>query len=188
MNQAKELLRQEMFSRIRAQHPSDIDESNAAILKNLLSLPEFIAAARVFTYVSIGREPDTRAVIDFCLSAGKTVAVPADMKNGDMRFALLDKPLSALAAGVFGIPIPEDIAPRCHAEKGDIVLVPALCYDRDFYRLGRGGGYYDQYLASCQAFSVGLCREAFLLPELPHEAHDMPVSCLVTDKRIARPK
>ena len=165
-----------------------IYESNLGIFRNIVLLPEFIAAPRVFTYLSIGREVDTKALIEYCLEIGKQLALPSDCCRGKMSFALLDCPVSELPRGKFDIPVPRDDAKRLIPESRDIIIVPALCYDESFNRMGRGGGYYDRFLSDCPAFSVGLCREKLVVTAVPRDGYDLPVSCLVTENRIARPK
>ena len=181
-------MRKEIKARIAQFDALDISESNAGILHNISALPEFIATRRIFTYLSIGREPDTRKLIELCLSMGKTVAVPYKYNAGEMHFALLDRPAEALETGVFGIPVPADDAVELVPKEGDLLVVPALCCDEYGYRLGRGGGYYDRYLTEHAFFSVGLCREALLVDKVPLDVWDKRVSCVITDKRIARPK
>ena len=88
--------------------------------------------------------------------------------------------LAALAEG--------PLAGRVEPESGDMIIVPALCFDRQGYRLGQGGGYYDRWLElHPELFSVGLCRERFLQERVPREAHDMRVRCVATEKEAARP-
>ena len=106
-------------------------------------------------------------------------------RGGAMDFALYD---GALVEGLYGIPEPGPDAERVEPESGDIIIVPALCFDRQGYRLGQGGGYYDRWLELHPGlFSVGLCRERFLQERVPREAHDMCVRCVVTEKEAARP-
>ncbi|MEG0876653.1 MAG: 5-formyltetrahydrofolate cyclo-ligase [Oscillospiraceae bacterium] len=180
-------LRDEIKSRIRALSPEYLAESDLAIFQSLLSLPEFISAPRVFAYFSIGHEVDTRRLIQYCEKIGKPLALPVDLTELSMSFALIDCPLENLPRGLFNIPEPRAGALRASPNADDIILVPALCYDSRGYRLGRGGGYYDRFLASCPAFSLGLCREALLVPKVPTEDFDLSVNCLISDKRIARP-
>lgn len=183
----KKTLRKEIKARITALDSAYIAESDKAIAQNIISLPEFIAAPRVFTYLSMDREADTRSIIEHCMALGKPVALPCDCKNGEMSFALLDCPVEQFPLGSYGIPTPPDSSERLSPENGDLVLVPALCYDEHGYRLGHGGGYYDRYLSAFRVFSVGLCREALLVGTVPTDEFDMRVDCLVTEKRIARP-
>ena len=184
----KQTFRAEISARIAALGSDYIAESDRAILERLLDLPEFIKAPRVFTYLSVGREVDTVGLIEHSRKLGKTLALPISFENGIMRFALLEDPLSELPVGRYGIPSPRESSRELIPEEGDIIIVPALCCDDEGYRLGHGGGYYDRYLAACKAFSVGLCREALMTARLPRDEFDIRLNCLVTEKRIARPK
>ena len=47
-------------------------------------------------------------------------------------------------------------------------------------RLGRGGGHYDRFLATCGAPTVGVCFTEQIVDELPAEAHDVGVGRVVT--------
>lgn len=183
----KEKFRSDIKLKIAGLEREYINDSNNKIFNNILSLPEFAAAQTVFVYCSIGREVDTRAIIDYCLETGKRVALPTDYDEGKMNFALLDRPVSELPRGMFDIPVPMKSAVRLKPCSGDIIIVPALAYDESFYRIGRGGGYYDIFLSDCPAFPVGLCRERLVVPEVPRDSYDIPVCAFVTEKRIARP-
>ncbi|NLV87040.1 MAG: 5-formyltetrahydrofolate cyclo-ligase [Clostridiales bacterium] len=183
----KKSLRTEIRRRISLLDSSYIEESNSSIFEKLICLPEFISAPRVFTYCSVSREVDTRKLINHCFEIGKSVALPTNLFEGNMSFALINKSPEHLPAGVLSIPEPlpdaEIVFPREH----DLIIVPALCYDLNCYRLGQGGGYYDRFLSKCNAYSVGLCRELLLLEEVPTDKFDLPTKCLITEKRIARP-
>lgn len=63
-----------------------------------------------------------------------------------------------------------------------MVLVPALAIDRHGFRLGRGGGYYDRSLALAghDVILIGVIFDDELLADVPHDAHDLPVTHLVT--------
>ncbi|MEA4895054.1 MAG: 5-formyltetrahydrofolate cyclo-ligase, partial [Oscillospiraceae bacterium] len=131
----------------------------------------------------------TRAFVGYCIQMDKPVALPCDCeKDGSMSFALLDRPISELEDGVYGIPVPPSTAKRIQPRDGDIIIVPALCYDKDGFRLGHGGGYYDRYLFTHRIVSVGLCREAMIVDSVPREEHDIGTDIIITEKRIARPK
>ncbi|MEN3940087.1 5-formyltetrahydrofolate cyclo-ligase [Prosthecobacter sp. SYSU 5D2] len=67
-----------------------------------------------------------------------------------------------------------------------LILVPGLAFSQhDGSRLGRGGGFYDRFLARPEvtATRVGICFESQLFAHLPCEAHDAQVSELMTEKR-----
>lgn len=63
----------------------------------------------------------------------------------------------------------------------DLVFVPALAADKDNFRLGYGGGYYDRFLVQTKAFKVCPIYEGFVVEKLPHENFDIPVDCIITN-------
>lgn len=182
----KSLFRAGVRLRLSALSDTYISESDSGILKNLLTLPEFLSAKRVFAYYSVDREADTRALITRALSLGLPLALPRTEPKRQMSFALISS-LDELVTGPLGIPEPPGALPAIAPASGDVIIVPALCYDLRGYRLGHGGGYYDRFLSSCPAFTAGLCREALLCEAVPTQPHDIPVAALITENKIARP-
>lgn len=63
-------------------------------------------------------------------------------------------------------------------------LVPGLAFDRKGFRLGRGKGYYDQYLASFKGIKVGVIPQTRLFPELPTDAWDVRMDYLATEDQF----
>lgn len=183
MSEEKKHLRAEIRAELEAWSAETLAQSDRQIVRHVLALPEFQAAQRVFAYYSVFPEPDTHAVIAAALEQGKTVALPVTEGKGVMHFALLD---AALAAGRYGIPEPDASALHMLPQPGDVLLVPALAFDRAGYRLGRGGGYYDRYLAETECCTVGLARDAFLYETLPRTWNDLPVSIVISEKEVVR--
>jgi 5-formyltetrahydrofolate cyclo-ligase len=75
---------------------------------------------------------------------------------------------------------PEDLA---------VVLVPGLIFSEpNGARLGRGGGYFDRYLARTPktTLRVGVALDWQVVSNLPTEPHDQCMNWLVTDKRVIR--
>lgn len=163
-----------------------LSESNAGILQRLLALPEYRAAARVFAYYSVGREVDTRAFLRRAQEDGKELYLPVVLGAGEMDFAHFTEG-DALQSGQMQIPEPGPHAPRACPGTADLLIVPGLCFDRQGFRLGQGGGYYDRCLAQYpDCCAVGLCREAMLTDCVPREGHDRAISLLVTEARVVR--
>lgn len=59
----------------------------------------------------------------------------------------------------------------------DLIFVPALTADKDGYRLGYGGGFYDRFLSEYSDIKtiVPIAKELFV-DELPHENFDIPIN------------
>ncbi len=66
----------------------------------------------------------------------------------------------------------------------DLIIVPAVAYDRTGNRVGRGKGYYDRLLSRAKASTIGVCYDFQLLDENEIEAdpHDIPVKFIVADR------
>ena len=72
-----------------------------------------------------------------------------------------------------------------------IMIVPMLMFDREFIRLGYGGGYYDKSIIKLKKhfqkenfffITVGLAYSAQEFNKLPREKHDMNLDYIVTEK------
>jgi 5-formyltetrahydrofolate cyclo-ligase len=70
----------------------------------------------------------------------------------------------------------------------DLVLVPGLGFTNTGYRIGRGMGFYDRFLAQPEfnGTSCGLAFHEQIVDELPVLDHDVPLSMLVTDRGVRR--
>lgn len=181
----KPAIRQVWRQRLQELDEVYITRSNAGILENLLALPEYRKAPRVFSYYSVGREVDTRAFLRCAQADGKELYLPVIQGTGEMVFTRFFRE-SDLTAGVLNIPEPRWGAPRACPTEEDLLVIPGLCFDGEGYRLGQGGGYYDRYLARHLGRTAGLCREALYAEAVPREPHDRPVTLLITESRVVR--
>lgn len=181
MNLAKQELRTRLLAEIDALPAAYIAQSDEGIFEILQALPQFKAAKTIFSYYGLGREPGTVRILELALSMGKTVTLPVCFKGGIMEARAINS-LSELEESKIHLREPLSSDRVMPPEALDFVIVPAMTYDLNGYRLGRGGGYYDRFLRGLSSFTVGLTRERLLLEKVPCEAHDIPVVCVVTEK------
>ena len=67
----------------------------------------------------------------------------------------------------------------------DLIFVPALMADKQNYRLGYGGGYYDRFLKSHPAVTgICVCYDECVTEKLPADEHDTPVSAIITQQHF----
>jgi len=68
----------------------------------------------------------------------------------------------------------------------DVVLVPGRLFDRDGFRLGRGGGHYDRLLPRLRPGvpAVGVTVGARVVERVPREPHDVPMTHLATETGV----
>lgn len=92
-----------------------------------------------------------------------------------------------LQTGKYGILEPYPDCPELSAADVDLILVPAVACDRNGYRLGYGGGYYDRLLTSPDWSSiptVGMIFAQDLFDNLPTESWDQPLQFICTEKGL----
>jgi 5-formyltetrahydrofolate cyclo-ligase len=166
------------------------------------SLPQFAAARTVALYHALPDEVPTADLLARWLGV-KRLALPVIVKaisvgaTTVMFFREYTGPQN-LATGPFGImePSPTSAAPlssRTTREverrdllippsEIDLMLVPGVAFDRSGRRLGRGGGFYDRYLAAPDAahiYKVGLAHPHSIVPNVPTEQHDITMDIVV---------
>jgi 5-formyltetrahydrofolate cyclo-ligase len=155
---------------------------------HLAALPEFQQARTVLLFAAIDDEADTWPILADALATGKTLALPKiDRKRRMVDARVVYDLEDDLAPGIFGIMQPQrgEIVPPAAI---DFILVPARGFDGAGNRLGRGGGYYDRYLAQ-PGLHAALCGVGFaaqVLDGLPHTPRDLPVHLLVTEEGVLR--
>lgn len=68
----------------------------------------------------------------------------------------------------------------------DIMLVPGMAFDLYGGRLGHGAGYYDDFVRRFEHYNkrrpllIGVALTQQILPEVPMEAHDVHMDCILT--------
>ena len=177
---AKSFFRKEAARRLSALTEEEIIAGNEAITGRVLKHPAYRNAKCIFTYVSCGRESDTRRILADALAAGKCVCVPRSLPGGQMEICRI-RDLSELTASRFGIPEPPEGTATVSRDTVDLALIPCVAANRAGLRLGHGGGYYDRFLEGFSGTSLLLCREALIFGHIPSEAHDRLCTELITD-------
>lgn len=160
------------------------DRFISATFSLLLSAPEIRSAKMIASYVSLEDEPSTEELNREFLKNGVTLLLPrVNGKilqwvewNGDTAALLETRKLL------------EPIGPPLlDISSIDAVIVPSLHIDRDGYRLGQGGGFYDRALPLMPGWKVGLVHSGEITGEpLPREDHDVRLSAAATPDLIVR--
>lgn len=163
----------------RKQIPREIrDERDGKILASLLDSPLYKGSQTIFTYLSVDEEIDTRGLIRRGLADGKKIYIPKILGRLEMVPVRI-RAKEDLVPGKAGIPtskLDESI------EEPDLILVPGFCFDKDFYRIGYGGGYYDYYLAKTSSPSLGLFYTTSQIEEIPRDDFDIPLKNILTEE------
>jgi len=127
-------------------------------------------------------EVDLRDFVASLIERGARPALPVVVQKGAPLIFREWRPDALMTSGVWNIPVPADgetLVP-------EVLLVPLVGFDPRLYRLGYGGGFYDRTLAAMPRVTraIGVGYERAYLETIYPQAHDIPMSVIVTDRRV----
>lgn len=160
---------------------SAIEKAKAAmaVFSSLEQSAAFALADNILLYHSLPDELSTREFLDRW-HGRKHFFLPR--VNG-LNLEILPYDSSRMALGAFHIEEPQG-SDTCDISQIEMIVVPAVAYDRRGNRVGRGKGYYDRLLAQSLATKVGVGYDFQLIDdEIPAEEHDVAVDMVITDRR-----
>ena len=142
------------------------------------------APAIVSGFWPIKDELDIRPLLVELINQGCQVVLPVVQGKGQPLVFRAWRPGDALEAGVFNT-----LQPSAKRETLDpqVLIVPLLACDREGWRLGYGGGFYDRTLAGLRSrrrvTAIGVGFDAQFVDDVPHGPSDERLDWLLTDKR-----
>lgn len=145
------------------------------VFSRLEQTAAFLMAEKVLMYHSLPDELCTHSFLKKWASK-KNFFLPR--VNG-VNLDILPYDESRLELGSFHIEEPSG-SDTVNADEIELIVVPAVAYDRRGNRLGRGKGFYDRLLATTRATKIGVGYEFQLLDEIPSEPHDVPMDYVIT--------
>ena len=170
--------------------PGERASIDTRIAHRVVAAPAFVQSETVLIYLSFASEVETRGIIRAAWELGKAVALPRVCAEHSLRWYRVDS-LDGLRVSSFGIKEPPPHEEReviAGSAPGHVAIVPGLAFDRQGFRLGYGGGFYDVFLAGFPGVSIGLCRERQLCASLDDlgviDSHDRCVDFVVTEQRV----
>ena len=183
---AQDRLRSWAKERVEAMDPADRIGASERLLARLRAWEGYASASDVAAFWSLPREVPLQAVLQAVLDDGKNLWLPRVREQAGWMDMVRVRDLEAdLACGRWNIR--EPIGPASDdVPDGTLVLVPGEVFDLHGSRIGKGGGYYDRWLARHPgALRVGIAWNAQVHPgNLPQEAHDQPLGHLLCPERL----
>lgn len=179
----KKELRLQTLAKLDQISAEEFERSTALLHEHLLQLPVWKQAKTIALTMSRGKEIPTLPLIKKAWEEGKTVCIPTCFpKTKEMTFYEYT-PATKMTSSYFGLLEPDPLESTVvHKEAIDLIIVPGVCFDQRGYRIGFGGGYYDRYLADYHGVTIALCLSLQQIKHVPSEAHDIPVSMMVSEK------
>lgn len=184
MQKAKSALRAEMLARRNAMSEEEIAEKSADIVEIACALPSWQQAGVVCSYLAIGSEVRSAALIEKAFSQGMVVALPrTDMQQKRLTLHPVSS-LKELLQGPFGLLEPPADSPNISPADIELFIIPGMAFDARGNRLGYGAGFYDQLLKNTAAPRLALAFAQQIAPNIPVDEWDVPLDLLVTDDGV----
>ncbi len=140
------------------------------------------AGVPVSAYWPKGDELDPRPLMAALDALGNAIGLPVVVRPGAPLLFRRWRPGDELEPVGFGLREPaaaqDRVIPR-------VLFVPLLAFDRDGYRLGYGGGYYDRSLAELRSegavLAIGLAYAGQEIARVPRGPEDQRLDRIVTE-------
>lgn len=186
----KSQIRAEVKAQLAELSDDQVHDLSVKACDRLVRADFFKSALTVMVYLPIRAELDITPVALRCFQLGKTVCAPRvdwehrrmtpiEIRSFDDRFEVRRHGVREPAEG------------RCVAiDEIDLFIVPGIAFDASGARLGRGGGYFDRFLAHTAArqrsVRCGICFDFQIVDTVPAAPHDVHLDAIVTDRRLIR--
>lgn len=184
----KDNIRQEFLKKRRKMNKEEAIKCSEDIISQLTNSQVFKESENIMIYLSFNNEVDTFKLMEYCLNNGKRVIVPYCIKKERKIIpSEIKNPNTELKTSSLGFKEPDLANLReVKIEDIDLVIVPGVVFDECGNRIGFGGGYYDRFLKRLKntTMTIAICYDYQLIDKVPVDELDIPVKCIMTDKRI----
>lgn len=152
---------------------------SARIAEGLDAAVGDVTGLMVSLYWPFRGEPDLRNWMASVNERGGRTALPVVVEKGRPLIFRAWKAGEPLLKGVWNIPVPAEGTPVLP----DIVVSPVVGIDRDNYRLGYGGGFYDRTLAAMprKPLVIGVGYELQRIPTIYPQPYDIPMDRFISE-------
>ena len=183
---SKKELRQQLRQATAAIPPQQLHERSVQACGRLIATREYERSEIIMVFLSLPTEVDTTPLVLHAWRDRKRVLAPKvsweqrrmlPIEIRSFSDDVSETPLG-LREPAQGMPIP--------LTNIDVVIVPGLGFDLAGNRIGRGRGFYDNFLAhhDFNGTACGLALEDQVVEHVPVKEHDMRVDMLVTDADV----
>jgi 5-formyltetrahydrofolate cyclo-ligase len=184
IREAKAQMRRQVRAEVNRMTPEERISASASARTRLTAQPQWQGSKSVLFFAPVPGELDIWPLLEPALKEGKCVCLPRFEEGRDHYVACrIGNGSSHVKAGRFGIREAADSCEELSLNRLDLILVPGVAFDSRGCRLGRGKGFYDQLLATACGLTCGVAFDQQIVREIPVEAHDVHVNCILTPSR-----
>lgn len=184
----KKDIRKELLNKRNLLSQEEVRQKSLSIANQLKAHPFYEKANHVMLYLAFNNEVVTETIIKDLFDSNKKVYIPLTVpKTREMIVSELRNLEEDLEIGNFGVLEPKKEAIRpTSPDILDLVIVPGVGFDKNGYRVGYGGGYYDRFLPRLSRTipTVALAFEVQMIEKAPTDDYDFPVQYIITEEQF----
>lgn len=182
----KKNLRKEILEKRKELTQNQHEIYSKSIINRILESDFYENAKTIMSFISFGDEVDTHFFIKKSIEDGKRIVVPITISEPRHLKVSHLKNFNELEPGFYNILTPKEEYLRFIDPKEiDLIITPGVVFDREGYRIGYGGGYYDRFLVNLPKVpKVAIAFDLQLIDQVPKEDFDIPVDYIFTENEI----
>ena len=177
----KSFLRSKSLKLRKTKNKKDIKINISKVLK---ILKKFNYKKKIFGgYYPINYEMNILHILKNLENQNIKISLPITGQNNEMDFYKWSS-TDVLILNGYGIPEPqknEKVIP-------DILLIPLVSFDKNLFRIGYGGGFYDRYIKKISKFkkvlNIGIAHSSQKVSKIPFNKYDQKLDMIITEKYI----
>ena len=184
----KEEIRRKILKKRLSLSCEDIKNKSQQVFLNLDETVEYRNSQNIMFYIATRSEVQTEEMIKTSIKMGKNIFVPIILTEctnlAPSKIIDFDNELEKDKKGIlepkreyYRLFPPEDI---------DLIIIPGVAFDLSGNRIGRGFGYYDNFLRKVRSSAkiIALAFEMQIVKKIITDKNDITVHKIITEKRI----
>lgn len=184
----KEEIRRNVLKKRLSLSSEYIKKKSQQILLNLVETVEYKNSQNIMFYVATKSEVQTEGMIKVSIKMGKNVFVPIILPEclnlAPSKIFDFDVELEKSSKGILE---PKKEYRRLFTpENIDLIIVPGVAFDLSGNRIGRGFGYYDNFLSKIHTSTkiIALAFEMQIVKKIFADKNDVSVNKIITESRV----
>jgi len=183
----KEEIRRNILKKRLSLSSEEIKNKSQQVFSRLTETVEYRNSQNIMFYVATRSEVQTEEMIKTSIKVGKNTFVPIILTEctnlAPSKIYDFDNELGKGKKGIlepkreyYRLFSPEDI---------NLVITPGVAFDLSGNRIGRGFGYYDNFLRKIRTSTkiIALAFETQIVKKILNDKNDIPVHKIITEKR-----
>ena len=171
--------RAQLIEHRMAKEATERKRASEPVLHELMQLIDPQVIVTLGLYWPIRGELDLRPLAHRHVAGGGIVGLPVVVRSAEPVEFWRWEPGVPLVRGQWNIPVPKErelVTP-------ELLVIPLVGFDRNLYRLGYGGGFYDRTLAAAvpRPRTIGVGFADAELQSIFPQGHDIPMDRILTD-------